>query len=437
MAASQARFLGLTARKTNTEYEGQQINQQRTCLANQSANYYNQLLGMTVPTPPSTSDYTKTVYTFQDGNLANSITALIAQPDGEYLVSYVSSWVDEFTPVSAGSAIITESVIANGVPSDFAPTGTVFDNTQPVNVGNVWTIRDFTDPTIIYAENLIQLGTTTTLQTQDGKTQYIRSAGTTPGSYQYIEQRATTMTDGDGIVHDYATVNGVNYIHNIGNTELRLIGHIPTGFENRDEYLKTLSEDQITKLLAEEVQYKAMLDEQYGQQDWYIRYVKNTTTNTYEPMFYKKSIVDEAIYSDTGTSQSNIQAFRMGSAQRTEEIKGVKAQLEKDTTGRYIKITLNCDDPTKAVTYALTTNTSTDQNAYDDAMNQYEYDKYQYDQSIKEINAKIEIIQAQDKNLELRLKQLDTERNAIQNEMEAVQKVIQKNTEDSFKTFNA
>ena len=33
MAASQARYLGLTARKTNVEYEGQQINQARTALA--------------------------------------------------------------------------------------------------------------------------------------------------------------------------------------------------------------------------------------------------------------------------------------------------------------------------------------------------------------------------------------------------------------------
>ena len=62
MAASQARFLGLTARKTNVEFEGQQINQQRTTLSNQSANYYNDLLGMSVPVPPSVDDYTKTVY---------------------------------------------------------------------------------------------------------------------------------------------------------------------------------------------------------------------------------------------------------------------------------------------------------------------------------------------------------------------------------------
>ena len=35
LAATQARYLGLTARKTNVEFEGQQINQQRTALANQ------------------------------------------------------------------------------------------------------------------------------------------------------------------------------------------------------------------------------------------------------------------------------------------------------------------------------------------------------------------------------------------------------------------
>jgi len=64
MAASQARFLGLTARKSNIEYEGQQINQQRTELSNQSANLYNQMLTLQVPTPPSTQDYTKVTCTF-------------------------------------------------------------------------------------------------------------------------------------------------------------------------------------------------------------------------------------------------------------------------------------------------------------------------------------------------------------------------------------
>ena len=67
MAASQARYLGLTARKTNCEYEGQQINQARTALANQSANYFNQLLNTKVPTCPDSTDFTKLQYSYSDG----------------------------------------------------------------------------------------------------------------------------------------------------------------------------------------------------------------------------------------------------------------------------------------------------------------------------------------------------------------------------------
>ena len=67
MAASQARYLSLVARQTNCEYEGQQINQARTALANQSANLFNQMLGLQVPVPPSTQDFSKTQYSFTDG----------------------------------------------------------------------------------------------------------------------------------------------------------------------------------------------------------------------------------------------------------------------------------------------------------------------------------------------------------------------------------
>lgn len=95
----------------------------------------------------------------------------------------------------------------------------------------------------------------------------------------------------------------------------------------------------------------------------------------------------------------------------------------------------NIDSP--GTTYTLTCTTESDDAAYNQAMNQYYYDKAQYDQMVQNVNAKIEIIQVQDKNLELKLKQLDTEQNAIQTEMDAVKKVISKNVESSFKTFNA
>lgn len=67
MAASQARYLGLTARKTNCEWEGQQINQARTALANQSANLFNQMLAISVPDCPDKTDFTTLQYSYSDG----------------------------------------------------------------------------------------------------------------------------------------------------------------------------------------------------------------------------------------------------------------------------------------------------------------------------------------------------------------------------------
>ena len=345
MAASQARFLGLTARKNNVEFEGQQINQQRTTLSNQSANYYNDMLGMAVPTPPSVDSFTKTVYTFADGALTNNITSMMAEADGTYTVSYLSQWEDDFAPVAAATSVVNKAT----------------------------------------------------------------------GKYM------------------------------VGSTELRVLGEIPNAAAiAADEYLSTLSDDQLDDLKTEEQYYIDLLNKKYPKyngSDWYVRYVENSATGTYTPYFYNK--VDLDVTPDAnGNIISSVSCYTIGSETKTNEIKGVKGCLvEKDSTGRYISIKIpevGTDGKPIAgsgTTYRLTTSTITDQDAYDDAMNQYEYEKFQYDQAIEEINAKIAIIQAQDKNLELRLKQLDTEQSAISTEIDAVQQVIEKNTESSFKTF--
>jgi hypothetical protein len=92
MAASQARYLALTARKTNTEYEGQQINQARTALANQSANLFNRLLDLEVPVAPKTTDYTEVQYSYSDGtneSVLEEWTQLSSpNPDSNYLVKH-------------------------------------------------------------------------------------------------------------------------------------------------------------------------------------------------------------------------------------------------------------------------------------------------------------------------------------------------------------
>lgn len=343
MAASQARFLGLTSRKTNVEFEGQQINQQRTTLANQSANYYNDLLGMAVPVPPSVDNYTKTVYTFNDGALTNEITALIAQSNGAYKVSYLQQWEDDFAIVSAATSIVNKQ----------------------------------------------------------GSTYKIGSSEIYSMSANY---------SGTGAAFKASRAN--------------------------DPYVQSLSDDEALALAKEEKQYVALLKDKGNATDtWGVRYVQNTTDGTWKPYFYNVTQLNDPStqYDTNGNSQSMIKCYTIGNATKTTEVKMVDARVEKDSTGRYINITIK--NGNNDVTYALTTSTITDQNAYEDAMNQYEFDKAKYDQAIQEINSKISIVQAQDKNLELRLKQLDTEQDAISTEMDAVQKVIEKNTESTFKTF--
>ena len=78
-----------------------------------------------------------------------------------------------------------------------------------------------------------------------------------------------------------------------------------------------------------------------------------------------------------------------------------------------------------------------DEDGYDAAMNQYNYEKMMYEKEVEDINAKTEELQETDRTLELRLKQLDTEQEALQTELESVKKVIDKNIENVFKTFQS
>jgi len=223
MAASQARFLSLTARKTNVEFEGQQINQQRTSLSNESANYYSQLCNMVVPTPPSSEDYTKTVYTFVDGSETNTINSLIAQQNGMYILNYTQSYE-------------AENVVSNG---------------------SVVTTRQLsTDGTYTYYNGSTKLREMTT-------------------------QDVASMTDAD-----------------------------LEAYKATDEYLATLENAEVRDILNMENQYLGMLSDKYGQTGWFVKYQKNSSNSSYEPVFYNKGQVEDADYSDkTGTSLSGIKSI--------------------------------------------------------------------------------------------------------------------------------
>ena len=587
MAASQARFLGLTARKTNVEYEGQQINQQRTTLANQSANYYNQLLGMSVPVPPSVADYTKTVYSFKDGALNNTISTLTAEGNGVYRVSYLSKWTDDFGIVNSGSTTVVNSgnneyavginklkelgetfelaqvahrldgktfrldenlryvneagqtiqlieadydtivTIIGKEPqlSDYVTEGLVvnYKNTQcykdvsgttKEGIGHlehnlcrlIWGGGNQSSVTSSSGVTVTNIGMangnnkTISLTTADWRNNGADSTSLQlkerlqtiyPDLYQklvdiyvdailYLDQNKSNVTGMD-IDNSYYTISpnpgptntqGELYtrwedfwdeVSNLSPEKIYEEAHaewqkkydtyancylnaadyddkyyLTTEFfyDGDDKYLSSLNSEQLKDLYDLEKHYQRLLNEKYGepQNGWYIRYVENTSSGEFEPIFYNGNDLVNGFNDEYSNIRSNVRTYKIGGETKVQEVKNAEAKLEQDATGRYISITIYNEDG-DACTYALTTETVTDQAKYDDAMNQYEYDKYLYDKAIQEINAKIEITQLQDKNLELRLKQLDTEQNAIQTEMDAVSKVIEKNTESTFKTF--
>ena len=381
MSASQARFLTLTARKTNVEHEGQQINQQRTTLSNESANYYSQLTSMSVPIPPSTDDYTKITYTFEDGTEKNTVTSIVAtkttKNDGIYMLNYVQEIPSNNMVVNGTNVISNKAGTGTKIGSSSSPTASTYAIGPVILQYSMGSKKD-KDTTFTVPESL----------DDTSRAQYLA---------RFID------------------------------------AGIPANVANQ------YSNSEILNKLKVENQYRAMAEEKYAESNWLVRYVQNSSTGNFEAVFYGVSETENIDYNEKTTlSLGGIRAYMFGETTETREIKNAEAKVEKDASGRYQALYIYDDKThTSGTRYELTTTTETDDNAYNDAMNQYYYDKAVYDQKIEEINAKIGIIQVQDKNLELKLKQLDTEENAISTEMDAVKKVISKNVESSFKTFNA
>ena len=395
MSATQARFLSLTARKSNVEFEGQQINQQRTTLSNESASYYSELCNMEVPTPPSVDDYTKVSYTFNDGAMTNTITSLIARGSGEYSVSYLQQWQDDYSITPASSALVARSSV-------------LYD----ANGNGIKDTNEF--QTYQY-----QIGTSKLRSLGDLNGDFIPGETLYNLEYDSASDRFYTENDaGEKVYLDENDFESDEYAY------------------DNDPYYASLDGKQRLNLLKEEQYFIKMLQDKYGTDTtWAVRYVKNSTTGSYEPYFYKiEDLNNNEKY--TANDLANINCYSLGSSTQTKEVLNQKAVVEKDSSGRFIGITLYDKDGNQT-SYNLTTTTTTDEEAYNDAMNQYHYAQHEYDHKIQEINSKLEVIQQQDKNLELKLKQLDTEENAISTEIDAVKKVISKNVESSFKTFNA
>ena len=448
MAASQARFLSLTARKSNVEYEGQQVNQQRTALSNESANLYNKLTSIEVPTPPSTSDYYETVYTFKTTELDNTSTAsteytlnsIYTMPDGTYAnLSYMAySWQSATTSAYSGdinskydtsTGKTTRSIsLANGVVADateykYQPSQA--DITLDISSGSVtiagqnFILSDTKDQILggmdasgkyQYAYDVEDLGNgqyalklSITQDKQDPEKFTCTIAGQT---YEAIRQDNGTYeciipggTDADGVPTSYDAEISGKYVSENGNAN-SAISYLGSDFTT---YTKEGS--------TEELFNQPVLAYTLNGQTYFI------TAAEYQG--------GEGTYF---SSSSYVQSVGH------QETVSYPCIFTTSSTGRYQTLTVT-DDNGITHEFSLDVQTVQDEEAYEQAMLDYEYQKAQYQKQVQDINAKTEALQQEDRTLELRLKQLDTEQNAIATEMDAVQKVIEDNVESTFKTF--
>lgn len=332
MSASQTRYVFLTGRKNDVEYQGQQINQQRTTLATESSALNTGLLNLKVPTPPSLSDYSKTTYTMSVNGQTLTITGTQYQanaytlggttyPGGTYIVN-ASEEVTAPQGKSSGSSLFSSTTTGNPPVTTYligqGPNATVL---QPVvnNPNDPTSVIDMANVTLIGQDCNLPNGTTfLKYTTTGGQVKYV--------SEQDLQRNASTAQNPSTIA-------------------------IPT------------------------------------------------------------YIVDE---NATTTQVARIPGCR----------------VSWNESGRMTSIT----DSTGA-SYPLSVKTSSNNEAYTDAMNEYEYQKGVYDKAMNDINAKMSIIQSEDKKLELKLKDLDTQQEAINAEMDSVKKVVDKNIEQSFKAF--
>ncbi len=432
MAASQARYLALTARKTNCEWEGQQINQARTALANQSANLFNRLLDLEVPNAPKTTDYTEIQYSYSDGTNESVLDSWqqlsSADPNYNYIVNHYY-----YADIYTGSQKLLE-------------------NPQVQTKGEL-TIEEFLnqDPVVTYNAN----DNTYTITTSDGQSRTYSAIGsleqdtklenslrdfetavgmaqedgvlTTDGVFGYQDSNGTWhffLEDEIAEPKDYSTSYSPSYVGNSKLTELTELT------EDQAAELAQILRDCEDTAMSEYLSFDADGNLVYNGEGIYTFDMQGQTYYTTDKDLYN-SMQTNYEYEKPIDIQEKL-AYYNASYVKTKIEETNHALLETDGEGRFTSVKFDDD----SVVYSLNVETVTDDEAYQDAMNEYMYKKEQYEKTIADINAQTSIIQQEDRTLELRLKQLDTEQNALATEMDAVKKVIDDNVEKTFKTFS-
>jgi len=480
MAASQARCLTLMGRKTNVEWEGQQINQARLALANQSANLFNQMLGLQVPDCPDTTDFTKTQYSFSDGLNASVIESYyqLSTPDPEYnyvVTHYYNTNVYTGSLKKLNDPQVQMSMGTTYTAADYqAAIDARTDAKTALDEALAGSTLATTDVTgvVVFANPDYTVGTNT----------YSRATATDTAALQTLLAQGAfpDYTSVEDLLNDGVFKFGNNFVAGavlagaVGvtpsptittyNPDTTIVG-LQEAYNTADADVKAIEAEfnasfvgnipltRLTSLTPDQYAELAQCCKDFeneGIDANLLNYFTKNEDGTYsysgDGVYAFKlngvtqytTLADlansyEAANNPPGNDVDSQQKLAYYSAAyvETKIEKTEKALLETDGTGRFTSVRFEDD----TVKYTLNCESVTDQVAYDDAMNQYYYKVREYEKIVADINAKTEIIHQEDRTLELQLKKLDTEQTALSNEIDAVKKVISKSVESGFKTF--
>ncbi|MCI5824632.1 MAG: hypothetical protein MRZ90_06800 [Candidatus Gastranaerophilales bacterium] len=426
MAASQARLLSITARKSSNEFSGQQINQQRVTLSNNANAIWTNMLTLQVPTPPSSQDFRKTVYKFETQDGANaSIKRFIKNPPGPYgyIVEYeIPKKVPLLSNLGTESGNIKIEVNALAKSDAYIKANNKWIQLAQIDKNII------TDEEIKTSLNNAQYVYTYTIQDDEGNNiQYYLVSDTEL-------TRATITEKENGLDYNYPIFfkDKNNVLNKIENQKLKAIET-----EQENSNLSFVIDESTGETIDLEYVEQADVPEtmEQGTNNKFVYRYSQGNDEKGNPI-YKYIVYDEKLSSkniNTGTLGSilDIQKweFKDSYVEETEK-KSQNANIKMSAKGQIEKIYF--EDGTD---YKLSIEEDLDNDAYDKAMVKYNYQKDLYDKELNDLNARIKIIQSQDQTLEVRLKNIDTEHKALDTEMESVKKVLEKNIESSFKTF--
>ena len=522
MSASQARLIALTERMNDIEYQGQQINQQRTTLSNQVNALYNSLLDMDVPTPPSTRDFTKVVYSGANGATNFTMGSIVPtgneytvtlnyQKTGHYISEEGTTKIVKSEPTFSVSKLDNSAIKGDdvkGYPSSEATSSQKYTEIcdkfknqgytlmhqvkgSSLEEGDVYYVRkddgSFEEHTcsskkpsgnvFVKLESPQEVNTDDYNPSEDGELNWNKATDylvkndeyTTNGNYKTISQteisnyfviegssaRVATEDDFEKVGDNkYQFKAGVEYGKRVAkgkgayeaeNPNYQVGGNTVNGCE-----VYTLDDARTNGHIAKDdtlKEYKEALYNAYPNlgkdadevaEKFYVYFTEDKIGNS-TPHFVLREDVDMALTDENGVGWCTYGDY-VPNGTYTSSVEEKGCSLEFDAEGRITKIGLPVYNKEGELTgykeIPLSAEEVTDDAAYKDAFNQYEYSKHLYDKQQEEINAKTSIVQAQDKNLELKLTRLDNERNAVNTEIEAVKKVVQDNIDKSFKTFS-